>query len=110
MRLILAAFVAFGVGLAAAHLTTPTAHADSSQRFYPVPVHPDVVDRDNRAGPCVRVRSRQLGIASQLAYDMASSGAYADLDDEAFAGFAASVAVRLIESAYPPDMPRPLDP
>jgi len=49
---------------------------------------------------CSKNKRKCVEIASNLAFRMAQSGAYADLDDNQFAAFAIKVAAHIVDNDY----------
>ena len=58
---------------------------------------------------CRRNKRKCVEIASNLAYRMAQSGAYADLNDDDFARLAIYIAAHIVDNAYQHDEESPLD-
>ena len=59
---------------------------------------------------CARNKRKCVEIASNLAYRMAQSGEYANLNDDEFAQLATRIAAHIVDSAYDHDETSPLDP
>lgn len=59
---------------------------------------------------CRHNKRKCVEVASNIAYNMARSGAYADLNDDQFAQLATRVAAHIVDSVYDHDETSPLDP
>jgi hypothetical protein len=49
---------------------------------------------------CKRNKRKCVEVASRIAYNMARSGAYVDLDDNQFSAFAIKVASHIVDNVY----------
>lgn len=59
---------------------------------------------------CARNKRKCVEVASNLAYRMAQSGEYANLNDDEFAQLATRIAAHIVDSAYDHDETSPLAP
>ena len=98
--------LAVGATVAIMNMTQP---AQAGHNYYQECDADDGWDSEwNRT--CKKNKRKCVEIASELAFNMARSGAYAELNDDDFARFAIYVAAHIVDNVYDHDEVAPLDP
>lgn len=107
--LLTAGAIALGSSLiTATAILAPTAQAGYGHQVTTTEFD-DGWDREHNR-KCKKNKRKCVEVASGIAYRMAQSGAYADLNDDQFAQFATRVAAHIVDSVYDHDETSPLDP
>lgn len=84
-----------------------TGPVQAGHEFNLTPQYDDGWDSEKRK--CRRNKRKCVEVASNIAYNMARSGAYADLNDDDFARLAIYIAAHIVDNAYKHDEESPLD-
>lgn len=102
----IAAVLSIGIAIVTDVIPTAQAHRQVTATEFD-----DMWDTGNQARRVCQFNKRKcVEVASNIAYNMARSGAYADLNDDQFAQLATRVAAHIVDSVYDHDQTSPLDP
>ena len=108
--LLTAGAIALGSSLATAAVISLPANAGHGYGHQVTPTEfDDGWDHENNR-KCRRNKRKCVEVASNIAYNMAQSGAYAGLNDDEFAQLATRIAAHIVDSRYNHDETDPLDP
>ncbi|NNL47925.1 MAG: hypothetical protein HKO76_06125 [Acidimicrobiia bacterium] len=108
--LLTAGAIALSASLATASVIALPASAGNGYGHQVTPTEFDDGWDHERNRKCRRNKRKCVEVASNIAYSMARSGAYADLNDDEFAQLATRIAAHIVDSQYDHDETSPLDP